>query len=63
MYNEEINPSWGGPIIRDRLWFFSSVRFRKRYTAIAGTYGPTVRSCGRRYPISSGTRHLRGLGA
>ncbi len=40
VYNEEINPSWGGPIIRDRLWFFSSVRFRKRYTAIAGTVWP-----------------------
>ena len=40
VYNEEINPSWGGPILRDRLWFFSSVRFTKRYTAVANTEWP-----------------------
>ena len=40
IYNEEINPSWGGPILRDRLWFFTSLRFTKRYTAVAGTIWP-----------------------
>ena len=45
VYNEEINPSWGGPILRDRLWFFASARWTKRYTAVAGkpvTSAPTT---------------------
>ena len=40
VYNEEINPSWGGPILSDRLWFFASARWSKRYTAIANTEWP-----------------------
>jgi hypothetical protein len=34
----DINPSFGGPIIRDRLWFYSSVRFWETNTRIAGMH-------------------------
>ena len=40
VYNEEINPSFGGPILRDRLWFFVSAQITKRYTAVANTEWP-----------------------
>jgi Carboxypeptidase regulatory-like domain len=34
----DINPSGGGPIIRDKLWFYSSARFQDNESFIAGTY-------------------------
>ena len=40
VFHEEFNPSWGGPILRDRLWFFASSRWTRRYTAVANTEWP-----------------------
>jgi hypothetical protein len=34
----DVNPSIGGPIWRDRLWFFSSVRFQANKNYVAGMY-------------------------
>jgi hypothetical protein len=34
----DINPSFGGPIIRERLWFFSSARWQQNQNYIAGLY-------------------------
>jgi hypothetical protein len=34
----DINPSFGGPLVRDRLWFYSSVRFWETNQRIAGLY-------------------------
>ncbi len=34
----DINPSFGGPIKRDRLWFYSSVRWWETNQRIAGLY-------------------------
>jgi hypothetical protein len=34
----DINPSGGGPIVRDKLWFYSSARFQDNQSYVAGTY-------------------------
>jgi hypothetical protein len=34
----DINPSFGGPIVRDRLWFYSSARWQQNQNYIAGLY-------------------------
>lgn len=34
----DINPSGGGPIVRDRLWFYTSARFQDNQSYVAGTY-------------------------
>lgn len=34
----DINPNVGGPIIRDRLWFYSSARLQDNQSYVAGTY-------------------------
>jgi len=34
----DINGSGGGPILRDRLWFFASTRFQANETYVAGLY-------------------------
>jgi hypothetical protein len=34
----DYNPSYGGPIMRDRLWFYSSVRAQRNQNFIAGLY-------------------------
>jgi hypothetical protein len=34
----DINPSFGGPIVSDRLWFFSSAYFKGNKNYIAGLY-------------------------
>src|SRR5262249_54614701 len=34
----DINPSAGGPIVREKLWFYSSARFQDNESYIAGTY-------------------------
>lgn len=34
----DINPGGGGPIIRDKLWFYASARFQDNQSFIAGTY-------------------------
>ena len=34
----DINPSVGGPIMRDKLWFYSSARWQKNQNYIAGLY-------------------------
>ena len=34
----DINPSGGGPIIKDTLWFYSSARFQDNESYVAGTY-------------------------
>ena len=35
----DINPSGGGPIIRDKLWFYSSLRFQESSLFQAGAFG------------------------
>lgn len=34
----DFNPNGGGPILRDRLWFYSSGRFQRNQSFIAGTF-------------------------
>ena len=34
--NYDVNPSVGGPIVRDRLWFFASARFVANKNTVAG---------------------------
>ena len=34
----DFNPSGGGPILRDHLWFYTSARFQRNQNYIAGTY-------------------------
>ncbi|HEX7793752.1 MAG TPA: carboxypeptidase regulatory-like domain-containing protein [Vicinamibacterales bacterium] len=34
----DINPSWGGRIVRDRLWFYNSYRYWGTDTFLAGLY-------------------------
>src|SRR5687768_8608013 len=34
----DVNPSFGGPVIRDKLWFYASVRFWETNQRIAGLY-------------------------
>ena len=34
----DFNPSVGGPIVRDKLWFFVSARFQDNQSYVAGTY-------------------------
>jgi hypothetical protein len=34
----DINPSVGGPLLRDRLWFFGSARWQENQSYIAGLY-------------------------
>jgi carboxypeptidase family protein len=34
----DINPSFGGPIVRERLWFYSSARWQQNQNYIAGLY-------------------------
>jgi hypothetical protein len=34
----DFNPSGGGPIVKDRLWFYSSTRHQNNESYIAGTY-------------------------
>ena len=34
----DINPSFGGPLVRDKVWFFSSARWQENKSYIAGLY-------------------------
>ncbi|HEY6507750.1 MAG TPA: TonB-dependent receptor, partial [Vicinamibacterales bacterium] len=34
----DINPSMGGPIVRDKVWFFGSLRFQDNQNYVAGLY-------------------------
>ena len=34
----DLNPSGGGPVLRDRLWFYSSARFQDNQSFVAATY-------------------------
>jgi hypothetical protein len=34
----DINPSFGGPLVRDKLWFYSSARWQVNQNYIAGLY-------------------------
>jgi len=34
----DVNPSGGGPIVRDRLWFYASTRHQNNESYVAGTY-------------------------
>ena len=34
----DINPSFGGPLVRDKLWFYSSARWQQNQNYIAGLY-------------------------
>lgn len=34
----DINPSGGGPIVRDRLWFYTSARWQSNESFVAGVY-------------------------
>jgi hypothetical protein len=40
-YAFDINPSIGGPIVRDRLWFFSSMRRTKQHQLVTGVLNQT----------------------
>ncbi len=37
-FNEDINGSGGGPIAKDRLWFYSSVRWQNQQSYVAGLW-------------------------
>ena len=37
--NYDLNPSVGGPVLRDRLWFYSSARFLANKNYVAGVVG------------------------
>ncbi len=37
--NYDVNPSVGGPLLRDRLWFYSSARFVANENYVAGVVG------------------------
>jgi len=34
----DLNPSWGGPLIKDKLWFYNSFRYWGSVNYIAGLY-------------------------
>lgn len=34
----DVNPSVGGPVLRDRLWFYTSLRFQEQSDYVAGVY-------------------------
>jgi hypothetical protein len=34
----DINPAWGGPIIRDKLWFYNAFRYNTETDFLAGLY-------------------------
>jgi hypothetical protein len=34
----DVNPSIGGPVFRDKLWFYSSARFQENQAFVAATY-------------------------
>ena len=34
----DINPSFGGPLVREKLWFYSSARWQQNQNYIAGLY-------------------------
>ena len=34
----DVNPSGGGPIVRDKLWFYGSLRWQANESYVAGTY-------------------------
>ena len=36
--NYDINPAFGGPILRDRIWFFGSVRYNVNEDYVAGLF-------------------------
>jgi Carboxypeptidase regulatory-like domain len=37
-FGKDINPSGGGPILRDKLWFYSTMRWQKQQTYVAGLW-------------------------
>ena len=37
----DVNPGGGGPLVRDKLWFYMSLRSWGSYNALAGTYHDT----------------------
>jgi Carboxypeptidase regulatory-like domain len=37
-YAKDINPSGGGPIVRDKLWFYSTMRWQTQQTYVAGLW-------------------------
>ena len=39
---EDINPAVGGPIWRDRLWFFGAAQITRKNTAVQGAFFPTL---------------------
>ena len=41
--NYDVNPSVGGPLMRDKLWFYSSARFVANQNYVAGIVGQQVR--------------------
>ena len=34
----DVNPAWGGPIIRDKLWFYNAFRYNTETDFLAGLY-------------------------
>ncbi len=36
----DVNPSFGGPVIKDRLWFYASARAEKVYLDLANQFNP-----------------------
>ena len=34
----DVNPTGGGPIVRDKLWFYSATRFQTNQNYVAGIY-------------------------
>ena len=41
---EDVNPAIGGPIARDRLWYFTSAQFTRKHTAVQGSFFPDENS-------------------
>jgi len=37
-FAKDINPSGGGPIVKDKLWFYSTMRWQKQQTYVAGLW-------------------------
>jgi len=72
----DFNPNGGGPIVRDKLWFYGAYRNNQieRYVAdafyskdpLAWTFNPDTTRQGRRYagpPQLRGAPHVAGVGA
>ena len=58
----DINPSVGGPIMRDKLWFYASARWQTNQNYIAGLYSTRTRATrrsGRTWRTRAARRLLR----